>query len=106
MRHDDLGAVGDLHLGLSVHRIEERLENDLVVGLEESINIQRIITINVVHRIVEMFGCDPVEGAAINRVEMSLHVLVVLDATTLGLKVLGARFLKKYKTLMITYDLN
>jgi hypothetical protein len=53
-----------------------------------------------------MFGCDPVEGAAINRVEMSPHVLVVLDAATLGLKVLGARFLKKYKTFMITYDLN
>jgi hypothetical protein len=48
-----------------------------------------------------MLGCDTVEGATINRVEMSLHELVVLDAATLGLKVLGARFLKKYKTLMI-----
>jgi hypothetical protein len=104
MRRDDLGAVdavGDLQLGLGVHRIEERLENDLVVGLEERLNIQRIVTINVVYRSVEMLGCDTVEGATINRVEMSLHELVVLDAATLGLKVLGARFLKKYKTLMI-----
>ena len=95
MRSDDLGAVGNLHLGLGVHRIEERLEDGLVVGLEKRFDIERIVSIDVVHRSVEHFGCDPVEGAAINRVEMSLHVLVVLNATTQGLKVLGARFLKK-----------
>ena len=95
MRSDDLGAVGDLHLGLGVHRIEERLENGLVVGFEKRINIERIVSIDVVQRSVEHFRCNTVEGAAINRVEMSLHVLVVLNATTLGLKVLGARLLKK-----------
>jgi hypothetical protein len=92
---DDLSAVGDLQLGLGVHRIKERLENDLVGCLEKRLNIQRIVTIAVVHRSIEVLGCDPVEGAAINRVEMILHVLVVLNTTAFGFKILGAGFLKK-----------
>ena len=82
-----LGAVhvGDLQLGLRVDDIEELLEDRRIGALEKRVDVEGVVTINVVLSIDELILGDTVEYTAMNGVEMSLHHLVVLDTTTLDI---------------------
>ncbi len=102
--HDDLGVVvgvGDPRQGPGVHETAELLEDGGVVGLKKCVDVEWIISIDVGQSRVEYFEGDTVQDAAVFRIQMSLHTLVVLNATTLvDLKISGTSLLKKYKTSM------
>ena len=95
-----LGAVqvGDHRQGLRIDGTKELLEDsNIALALEKRVDIDGVITINVVLSLDELILGDTIEDTAVLGVEMSLHHLVVLDTTTLDLcKIRGPGLLKRY----------
>ncbi len=90
--------VGDLHQGLHIDGTKELLDDSkIVLAMEKRVDVEGVITINVVLSLEELILGDTIEDTAVLGVEMSLHHLVVLDTTTLDIcKILGPGLLKRY----------